>query len=141
MHWIDVDGASHANPFKDYCKMDTDGGGWTLVWSYMFTDYQNFANKANAITPRPNWPAASSVNVLVSTTPPSHETDYKAVNFLLWKQLGREFLVKSNINNWMLCLPETGSLVEEQQGKVISKFVKRVTATRSEGASAFIFTY
>jgi len=112
MYWIDVDGGSHANPFKDYCKMDTDGCGWTLVWSYMFTDYQNFANKANAITPRPNRPAASSVNLLVSTTPPSHETDYKAVNFSLWKQLGKEFLVKSNMNNWMLCLPETGSLVE-----------------------------
>ena len=92
--------------------MDTNGGGWALVWSYTFTDYENFANKANAITPRPDWPAKSDMNVSVSTIPPSHETDYNAVKFSLWKQLGREFLVQSSINNWMTCLSETGSFAE-----------------------------
>ena len=53
------------------------------MWSYTFTDYENIANKANAVTPRPYWPAGSSVNVLVSTTPPLHETDYNAVKFSL----------------------------------------------------------
>ena len=86
--------------------MDTDEGGWTLVWSYKFIDYENFANNSNAITPRPDWQAKSDMNVLDSTTPPLHETDYNAVKFSLWKQLGREFLVKSNINNWVVCLPE-----------------------------------
>ena len=37
--------------------METDGGGWTLVWSYHFSKYYNFQDGRNAITPRPNWPA------------------------------------------------------------------------------------
>ena len=28
------DGWSHANGFKVYCEMDTDIGGWNLVWSW-----------------------------------------------------------------------------------------------------------
>ena len=132
MYWIDVDGGSHANAFKVYCEMDTNGGGWTLVWSYTFTDYENFANESNALTPRPDWPAKSDVDVLVSTTPPSHETDYNAVKFSLWRQLGSEFLIKSNINNWVVCLPETGSFVEWQRGNINCKFVKPVTNTCSE---------
>lgn len=111
--------------------MDTDGGGWTLVWSYTFTNYERLGTGANAVTPRPEWPAGSNVNVPISTTPPSHETDYNAVKFSLWKQLGREFLVKSNVNNWVICSPYTGSLVEWQQGNIICKIVKHVTSTCS----------
>ena len=54
------------------------------------------------------------------------------VKFSLWKKLGREFLVKSNINNWVVCLSEAGSFVEWRQGKIICKFVKRVISTCSK---------
>ena len=109
--------------------METDGGGWILVLSYTFTNYQNFNTKSNAITPRPNWPAKMQVDVPVSTTPPLNETDYNAINFSLWKQLGRQVLIKSNINNWLICHPGTGSLVDWQDGSVSCQIIKLVTPT------------
>ena len=106
--------------------METDGGGWTLVWSYSFTNYGHFNHKSNAITPRPNWPVSPRVDVPVSTTSPLNETDYNAMNFSLWKQLGRQFLIKSNINNWLVCHPGGGSLVDWQGGGVNCTMIKQV---------------
>ena len=106
--------------------METDGGGWTLVWSYSFTNYSHFNSKSNAITPRPNWPVRPEVDVPISTTPPLNETDYNAMNFSLWKQLGRQVLIKSNINNWLVCHPGDGSLVDWQVGDVNCTMIKQV---------------
>ena len=101
--------------------METDGGGWTLVWSYSFTNYSHFNSKSNAITPRPNWPVRPEVDVPIATTPPLNETDYNAMNFSLWKQLGRQVLIKSNIKNWLVCHPGNGSLVDWREGDVIKQ--------------------
>lgn len=133
MYWVDIDGGSHANAVKVYCETETDGGGWTLVWSYTFTDYENFDADANAVTPRPDWPAKPDVNVLVSTTPPANETDYNAMAFSLWKEFGKEFLIKSNINNWLICSPDKGSLVKWKTGEVTCKIAKHVVGTCSNG--------
>ncbi len=103
------------------------------MWSYTFTNYDNFTQSSNAITPRPIWPGVS--NVPISTTPPLNETDYNAVNFWRWKQLGREILIKSNINNWLICHPENGSLVDWWQGNVSCRIVKYVTDTCNETAA------
>ena len=112
--------------------METDGGGWTLVWSYTFTYYEDFSAVGNAVTPRPSWPAYSRVDVPVSTIPPLDENDYNAIEFSQWKQFGKEVLIKNNINNWLVCSPGKGSLVEWQDGDVICKIVRHVTDTCSD---------
>ena len=96
------------------------------MWSYHFTDYSNFKSRSNAITPRPNWQVEKETDVNISTTVPLSETQYDAMNFSLWKNIGSDVLIKSNINNWMTCKPGRGSLVEWVAGSMACHLVKAV---------------
>ena len=78
-----------------------------------------------AVMPCPSW-TVRGANTLVSTTVPLNETDYEAANFSLWSTIGKEFLIKSNINNWIACKEGTGSLVQFKEGSVTCKLVKQV---------------
>ena len=63
----------------------------------------------------------------MSATVPLKETDYEAMNFSLWYSIGKEFLIKSNINNWIACKEGTGSLVQQKAGSITCKVVKQVS--------------
>ena len=112
-------------PFQAYYDMETSGGGWTLVYSYTFTDYKSFGSDSNAVTPRPNWPAPTA-NVPISTTPPLSESSRGAVDYSLWKLIGNDVLIKSNINDWIVCQPNGGSLVTKKDGGMRCQNIKHV---------------
>ena len=90
------------------------------------------------------------MHVPVSTTPSLNETEYNAVNFSLWKKLGRQILIKSNTNNWLVCDPGNGRMVDWQDGRLAGRedwqdgdincmIIKHVTNTCKETPAPSFF--
>ena len=78
-----------------------------MAYRYHFTNYANFRDHSNAITPLPsNWPIKYNCDPTtpVSVTPPTVNT-FGAIDYQYWSHLdpAHEFMVQSNINNWISC--------------------------------------
>jgi hypothetical protein len=133
---IDPDGAGGNGAFDVYCDMTTSGGGWTLAWVYGFTNYGDFMNGNNAVTPRPTWssPSVSDPNRTPNSTTPPTAPDLAgagAIDFTQWAQLGTDFLVLSNINNNLTCTAGTGTIAPLQQGTVSCTLLQPLVVTIS----------
>ena len=46
------------------------------------------------------------------------------MNFDIWKETGTDFLIKTNINNWISCSEDGGSLVNQREGGLICNVEK-----------------
>ena len=103
-YWIIIN--STDQPVEVSCDMSTASGGWTLVWSYGFTNYGDFTDRTNAVNPIPSagW-TSGDTNVQISTTIPRNPGTHGAMEFALWTSIGKNFLIRSNINNEYLCTP------------------------------------
>eukprot|EP00795_Rhopilema_esculentum_P017236 gene17236-8793_t len=107
-------------PFVGYCDMDTEHGGWTLAYSYTFTNFQKFRGSDNTITPVPSWSKTTKPrdhSITVSTKAPQELHDYGAIDYSYWQFLGKEMLIKSNINDWLICKSKTNATIFEPVDK------------------------
>ena len=48
------------------------------------------------------------------------------MDFALWRTIGNQVLIKSNINNWITCQEGSGSIVRMRGGSLRCKLVKQV---------------
>ena len=114
--WIDMADGSTGNLVLVWCDMLTDGGGWTLVYSYGFTLPDSFNNSANAVTPLADWTVSEPTHGDVSTDIPITENHSGALSYPLWRAFGETILVKSNLNHWLKCTPRGGSFTMNTAG-------------------------
>ena len=48
------------------------------------------------------------------------------MDFALWRTIGNQTLIKSNINNWLVCKEGSGSILQQKDGSLSCEIVKKV---------------
>ena len=111
---------------------------FSLTFSCRYNNPTDFKNANNYLTPSPDWSFKPS-NLPVSTTPPLNETELSSIAFDLWTEIGSEFLIKNNINNWVHCTPNGGSLVDMRTGPMVCNVTKIIVEGVCEDKVPFMF--
>lgn len=95
------------------------------------------------MSPSPHWPHQPYLPVHsylpVSTIPPLDENELGSMDFELWREIGSELLIKSTVNNWLICSENGGSLVEWRQGLITCNVTKVNVERDCEAALPFTF--
>ena len=61
-----------------------------------------------------------------STKIPLSKSEVGAMDFVLWKKLGQEFMLEHNMNNQFWCSPNGGSLVDYRAGTITCHMIKPI---------------
>ena len=77
--------------------------------------------------PVPSWPMVTPTTVPTSIIPPNDLSQYGALDFALWEDIGEEFLVKTTISNWIACEAGTGSFTKWLTGSLTCRMIKSIT--------------
>ena len=98
---------------------------------YMYPRQFNSAN--NFLSPSPDWSyKPTNPNFPISKSSPLSEDELGSMEYELWKEIGDNFMIKSTVNNWLVCSPDGGSLVNMVNGGISCNVTKVVVAGNCE---------
>ena len=91
------------------------------MWPRQFNSANNF------LSPSPDWSyKPSNPDLPISKSSQLSEDELGSMEYELWKEIGNNFMIKNTVNNWLVCYPDGGSLVNMVNGGIncnISKVI------------------